>query len=58
MWENVDPMEVAHIDAFRSDPERFWRFYGERFATLEGRRPNGAHRALGADGAQTARWTP
>ena len=25
-------MEVAHIDAFRRDPERFWRFYGERFA--------------------------
>ena len=46
MWANVDPMEVAHIDAFRSDPERFWRFYGERFATLEGRRPNGAHLAL------------
>ena len=21
LWENVDPMEVAHIDAFRSDPE-------------------------------------
>ncbi len=39
-------MEVAHIDAFRSDPVRFWRFYGERFATLGEKRPNGAHRAL------------
>ena len=46
MWERVDPMEVAHIDAFRSDPVRFWRFYGERFATLEDKQPNGAHRAL------------
>ena len=46
MWESVDPMEVAHIDAFRSDPVRFWRFYGERFATLGGKQPNGAHRAL------------
>jgi len=46
LWENVNPMEVAHIDAFRSDPVRFWRFYGERFATLESKRPNGAHRAL------------
>jgi NAD-dependent deacetylase len=46
IWENVDPMEVAHIDAFRSDPVRFWRFYGERFATLESKQPNGAHRAL------------
>ncbi len=46
LWERVDPMEVAHIDAFREDPVRFWRFYGERFATLGGKLPNGAHRAL------------
>jgi len=46
LWEKVDPMEVAHIDAFRSDPARFWRFYGERFATLADKLPNGAHRAL------------
>jgi NAD-dependent deacetylase len=46
IWENVDPMKVAHIDSFRADPVRFWRFYGERFATLGGKRPNGAHRAL------------
>lgn len=48
LWENVDPMEVAHIDVFRSDPERFWRFYGARFQTLEDKRPNGAHAALAA----------
>ena len=24
LWRNVDPMAVAHIDAFRRDPERFW----------------------------------
>lgn len=46
LWESVDPMEVAHIDAFHSDPVRFWRFYGERFATLGDKRPNGAHEAL------------
>ena len=46
LWANVDPMEVAHIDVFRRDPERFWRFYGERFASLGDKRPNGAHRAL------------
>jgi len=46
LWERVDPMEVAHIDAFRADPARFWSFYGERFATLAGKLPNGAHRAL------------
>jgi NAD-dependent deacetylase len=46
LWENVDPMEVAHIDVFRRDPERFWHFYGDRFAALEDKRPNGAHEAL------------
>ena len=46
LWERVDPMEVAHIDAFNEDPARFWSFYGERFATLSGKQPNGAHRAL------------
>jgi NAD-dependent deacetylase len=46
LWENVDPMEVAHIDAWRDDPARFWHFYGDRFATLGGKEPNGAHRAL------------
>jgi NAD-dependent deacetylase len=46
LWEKVDPMQVAHIDAFRSDPVRFWSFYGERFATLASKLPNGAHRAL------------
>jgi NAD-dependent deacetylase len=46
LWENVNPMEVAHIDAWRADPERFWHFYGNRFQTLEGKEPNGGHRAL------------
>jgi NAD-dependent deacetylase len=46
LWANVDPMEVAHIDAWRRDPERFWHFYGDRFQRLEGKEPNGAHRAL------------
>jgi len=46
LWENVDPMEVAHIDAWRAEPERFWHFYGDRFAALDGKEPNGAHRAL------------
>jgi NAD-dependent protein deacetylase/lipoamidase len=48
LWENVDPMEVAHISVWRRTPERFWGFYGQRFATLEGKQPNGAHRALAA----------
>ena len=46
LWANVDPMEVAHIAVFRREPERFWQFYGRRFATLRDKRPNGAHLAL------------
>ena len=46
LWANVDPMEVAHIGAFRRDPVAFWSFYGRRFAALRGKQPNGAHRAL------------
>ncbi|MEA2156172.1 MAG: NAD-dependent deacetylase [Solirubrobacteraceae bacterium] len=46
LWANVDPMEVAHIDAWRRDPERFWSFYGDRFQTLGDKQPNGAHQAL------------
>jgi NAD-dependent deacetylase len=46
LWEKVNPMEVAHIDAFRRDPESFWQFYGERFQTLEHKRPNRAHEVL------------
>jgi NAD-dependent deacetylase len=46
IWEKVNPMEVAHIDAFRSSPDRFWQFYSERFASLVDKRPNPAHEAI------------
>jgi NAD-dependent deacetylase len=46
LWEKVDPMEVAHIDAFHRDPRRFWSFYRPRFADLDEKLPNPAHRAL------------
>lgn len=46
IWENVDPMEVAHIDVWQRDPARFWSFYGQRFAALDGKEPNGAHHAV------------
>ena len=43
IWEKVDPMEVAHIDAFRRDPDRFWHFYSQRFMALRDKQPNRAH---------------
>jgi NAD-dependent deacetylase len=46
LWTKVDPMKVAHIDAFRRDPVAFWSFYGERFNTLDDKQPNRAHAAL------------
>ena len=46
IWEKVNPMEVAHIDAFRRDPDRFWSFYSQRFTALRDKEPNGAHRAV------------
>jgi NAD-dependent deacetylase len=46
LWENVDPMEVAHIDAFHRDTKRFWQFYRPRFADLGGKQPNRAHLSL------------
>jgi NAD-dependent deacetylase len=46
LWEKVNPMEVAHIDAFRREPDRFWQFYGERFASLSEVRPNPAHETV------------
>jgi NAD-dependent deacetylase len=39
-------MEVAHINVFRRDPDRFWHFYGDRFATLGDKEPNPAHEAI------------
>jgi NAD-dependent deacetylase len=46
IWERVDPMSVATIDAFHRDTRRFWEFYRPRFHALSDKRPNPAHEAL------------
>jgi NAD-dependent deacetylase len=46
LWEKVNPMEVAHIDAFERDPARFWSFYRPRLHSLGNIEPNAAHTAL------------
>ena len=46
MWADVDPMEVASIEAFRRDPVRVWQWYGPRIHGLLVAEPNPGHRAL------------
>jgi NAD-dependent deacetylase len=46
LWEKVDPMEVAHIEAFRRDPAKFWSFYRPRLHSLGDVEPNDAHRVI------------
>jgi NAD-dependent deacetylase len=46
IWAKYDPMEYAHIEAFRRDPEKVWEFYGRRLGVLGDAEPNDGHRAL------------
>jgi NAD-dependent deacetylase len=46
VWAEVDPFEVASIQAFRRDPARVWGFYRERIHVLRDAEPNAAHVAL------------
>lgn len=46
VWADVDPVEVASIEAFRRDPGRVWEFYGRRLGMLGDIEPNAGHRAI------------
>jgi NAD-dependent protein deacetylase/lipoamidase len=46
IWAEVDPFEVASIEAFRRDPEKVWSFYRARIGMLLQAEPNPAHDAL------------
>jgi NAD-dependent deacetylase len=46
LWAEIDPLEYASLDAFRSDPEKVWRFYAPRISMLVEAEPNAAHFAL------------
>jgi NAD-dependent deacetylase len=46
IWRDVDPLEVASIEAFRRDPERVWGFYRTRIRSLLEAEPNAGHVAL------------
>jgi NAD-dependent deacetylase len=46
IWANVDPSEVASIEAFKRDPQRVWGFYRKRIHVLLEAEPNHGHRAI------------
>jgi NAD-dependent deacetylase len=49
LWEKIDPMEVAHIDAFRRNPQKVWDLLlREMQAVLVKAVPNPAHCGLAA----------
>ncbi len=47
LWEKIDPMEFAHIDAFMKDPARVWEvLIREMKGVIDAARPNDAHKGL------------
>jgi NAD-dependent deacetylase len=47
VWEKIDPMQYAHIDAFLAHPEEVWRVLIKNMKqVLDQARPNPAHRGL------------
>lgn len=47
LWEKIDPMEFAHIDAFLRDPARVWQvLIKEMKDVVDQARPNEAHLGL------------
>jgi NAD-dependent deacetylase len=46
VWQKVDPMEVASLQTFITEPQRFWQFHRPRIDMLSGVDPNSAHVAI------------
>lgn len=47
LWERLDPMEFAHIDAFMRDPAKVWNILIKEMKGIVDRaRPNDGHKAL------------
>lgn len=46
LWAQYNPMEVASIGGFRSNPVRFYEFWRQRFAKLADAQPNITHKVL------------
>ncbi len=48
LWSRFDPMEFAHIDSFRADPQKIWKMLFEMDVLVGNAKPNAAHYALAA----------
>ncbi len=46
LWSRFDPMEYAHIDSFRRNPEKVWEMLKEMLQLTSQANPNPAHLAL------------
>lgn len=47
LWEKMDPMEVAHIDAFMQDPAKVWKLLiREMKEVIDQAQPNDCHKGL------------
>lgn len=46
LWEGVDPMKVASIEGWESDPGTVLEFYNDRRSQLRDASPNKAHRTI------------
>ena len=60
MWTKVDPMKVAHIDAFHRDTAGFWEYYRPRFEGLGDKRPTPRTRRSPSSSAAACwrAWSP
>ena len=45
-WRKHDARALATRKAFRTQPEKVWRWYSERRRTIRNARPNAAHKAI------------
>jgi len=45
-WRNLDPAKLATPEAFASDPQLVWEWYGERRQRIRNAQPNAAHEAI------------
>lgn len=48
LWDKYDPVAYASIEAFRSDPSKYWLIRGDFIRNYDNYQPNAGHLALAA----------